>query len=329
MDDRSSRENPKTSTRGPRHLNVPASSQLEPTVALASEPPGSAMADYLELTKPRITTMVVVTTAAGYVLAADPRQWVVFLHVAIGTALVASSASALNQVIERRTDAQMRRTANRPIPAGRLEVTQALLFAVFLGVLGMAYLAVLVNPLTAALGAATLGLYTFVYTPMKRRSSLATLVGAIPGAVPPMMGCTAATGSLDALAWVLFGILFLWQMPHFLAIAWLYRSDYARGGFPLLTLGGEIGGRSAEERTAQQMMLYSAALIPVSLLPTVLGTSGWPYLVGALLLGGVFLAYSFAFGLAPDARSARRLLLVSVMYLPLVLGLMVTDRLLW
>ena len=270
--------------------------------------------------------MVVITTAAGYLLAAEPFAWMPLIHAALGTLLVASSASALNQVIERRTDAQMRRTAGRPIPTGRLGVTEALIFSVALGIAGMVYLALWVNPLTAALGASTLALYVFLYTPLKRHSSLATLVGAIPGAVPPMMGCTAATDRLDPLGWVLFGILFLWQMPHFLAIAWLYRSDYERGGFPLLTLGEAIGGRSAAERTAQQMMLYAAALIPVSLLPSVLGLLGWPYLVGALVAGAGFLAASFAFGMAPEARTARRLLLVSVLYLPVVLGLMVVDR---
>ena len=291
----------------------------------------SRWADFQALTKPRITQMVVVTAAAGFVLSTPHAiDWMVLLHTCLGTALVASSASILNQVIEHRTDARMRRTANRPIPAGRVSITQALGLAVALGVVGMLYLAVLSHPLAAALSASTLLLYVFVYTPMKRRSSLATIVGAVPGAVPPMIGCAAATGRIDPLAWVLFGILFLWQMPHFLAIAWIYRSDYARGGFPLLTLSEEKeGGITSAERTAQQMMLYAAALIPVSILPTVLGVSGWPYLLGAVVLGVVFLGCSFAFGFAQDARSARRLLLVSVLYLPLVLILMVADRMFW
>jgi len=283
--------------------------------------PSARWTDFLELTKPRITSMVALTTAAGYLLTAPrPIDWLVFVHALLGTALVASGASALNQVIERRTDAQMRRTANRPLPAGRLQPEAALLFGVTLSLLGVSYLAMLVNVLTAVVGAVTLGLYVCVYTPMKRVSSLSTLVGAVPGAMPPMMGCTAAGGVLGVEAWILFGILFFWQMPHFLAIAWLYRSDYERGGFPLLALGHLPG-----IRTARQMVLYSAALIPVSLLPTVLGFTGLTYFVGAAVLGLVFLAYSFGFGLAQNAPAARRLLLASVVYLPVVLLLMVAD----
>ncbi len=284
--------------------------------------PGSQWADFMELTKPRITLMVVLTTATGYMLAAPgPVVWELLIHAVIGTGLVASGASTLNQVIERRTDAQMRRTANRPIPAGRLAAEKALAFGAALATVGVAYLALLVNGLTATIGALTLASYVLVYTPMKRKSSLATIVGAIPGAAPPMMGCTAATGALGPLAWVLFGILFLWQMPHFLAIAWIYRSDYERGGFPLLTLGPLPG-----PRTARQMMLYAAALIPVSLLPSALGISGLPYFIGALVLGLIFFGYCFAFSLAQDSRAARRLLLASVVYLPIVLILMVADQ---
>jgi heme o synthase len=283
--------------------------------------PSARWTDFLELTKPRITTMVVLTTATGFLLTAPrPIAWVVLIHALLGTALVASGASTLNQVIERRTDARMRRTANRPLPAGRLQTETALLFGVTVSLLGISYLAFLVNVLTAVVGAATLVLYVCVYTPMKRYSSLSTLVGAVPGAMPPMMGCTAASGVLGAEAWILFAILFFWQMPHFLAIAWLYRSDYERGGFPLLALGHLPG-----IRTARQMVLYSAALIPVSLLPTVLGFTGLTYFIGAAILGLVFLAYSFGFGLSQDAPAARRLLLASVVYLPVVLLLMVAD----
>jgi protoheme IX farnesyltransferase len=284
--------------------------------------------DFVELTKPRITSMVVLTAAVGFWLGAPrPVPWLVLLHTALGTALLSSGASTLNQVIEQETDARMRRTANRPLPSGRVGRLPALAFGVVLSVLGMAWLILGVNMLTAVLGALTLVLYVFVYTPMKRRSSLATLVGAVPGAMPPMMGATGATGTLDWLAWTLFGILFLWQMPHFLAIAWLYRSDYARGGFPLLTLGDPSEVWNPGDRTARQMVLYAAALLPVSVLPSIFGVTGHWYLVGALLLGLVFLGYSLAFGFAQNARSARRLLLVSVLYLPAVLLLMVADRL--
>jgi protoheme IX farnesyltransferase len=266
--------------------------------------------------------MVVLTTAAGFLLAAPrPLPWVLLWHALLGTALVASGASALNQVVERHTDARMRRTANRPLQAGRLEVNRALTFGLMISIVGVVYLALLVNWLTALLGALTLGSYVFIYTPLKRRSSLSTLVGAIPGAAPPVMGCAAATGRLDLLAGILFAILFLWQMPHFLAIAWLYRSDYELGGFPMLTVGRLRGAR-----TARQMMLYAGALIPVSILPNVFGFSGLPYFVGALALGLVFLGYCVGFSRQHSARAARRLLLASVVYLPVVLLLMVADQ---
>ena len=279
-------------------------------------------ADFIELTKPRISLLVVLTTAAGYLLASPtPLDWLLLWHALLGTALVASGASALNQVVERHTDALMRRTANRPIPAGRLDVDKALFFGLMISLVGVVYLAFLVNWLTALLGAATLGSYVLIYTPLKRRSSLSTLVGAVPGAAPPVMGCAAATGELDLLAGILFAILFLWQMPHFLAIAWLYRSDYAQGGFPMLTVGRLRGAR-----TARQMILYAAALIPVSILPNVLGITGLPYFVGALSLGLVFLGYCIGFSRRHSARAARRLLLASVIYLPVVLLLMVADQ---
>ncbi len=282
----------------------------------------SQWTDFLELTKPRISLMVVLTTAAGFVLASPPPlDWVLLWHALLGTALVASGASALNQVVERHTDALMRRTANRPIPAGRLDVDKALLFGLMISIVGVAYLGILVNWLTALLGALTLGSYVLIYTPLKRRSSVSTLVGAVPGAAPPVMGCTAVTGELDLLAGILFAILFLWQMPHFLAIAWLYRSDYEQGGFPMLTVGHLRGAR-----TARQMVLYAAALIPVSILPNVFGFSGLPYFVGAVVLGVAFLGYCIGFSRQHSARAARRLLLASVVYLPLVLLLMVADQ---
>lgn len=282
----------------------------------------SPWSDFVELAKPRITLMVVLTTAVGFVLASpSPVSWLLLLHTVVGTALVASGASAFNMVIERQPDARMRRTAGRPLPSGRLRALPAALFALALSAVGVSYLALLVNGLTALLGTFTLVAYVAVYTPMKRVSSLATIVGAVPGAVPPMMGVTAAIGRTDELAWALFGLLFLWQMPHFLAIAWLYRSDYARGGFPMLSVLDPQG-----RRTARQMVLYAAALLPVSLLPSALGSVGMVYAAGALTAGVVFLAYSWAFAFEIGPRAARRVLLVSVMYLPVVLGLLVLDR---
>lgn len=277
---------------------------------------------FVELTKPRITLMVVITTLVGFlVVAPRPLDWLLLVHTLLGTALVAAGAATLNQYVERDTDARMRRTAKRPLPAGHLRPAPVLFFGVGIALVGMAYLSWQVNVLTALLGGFTLVKYVFVYTPMKLRSELNTLVGAVPGAVPPMMGVTAVTGSVDLLAWALFGILFFWQMPHFLAIAWLYRSDYGSGGFPMLTVADPSG-----LRTSRQMVLYAAALVPVSLLPSVLGAAGWIYLFGALIFGLVFLGYSAAFGFKLDMRSARRVLLISVAYLPIVLILMVLDR---
>jgi heme o synthase len=284
----------------------------------------SLASDLAELTKARITLMVVVTTAAGYLLAsAGAVDLIHLVHALVGTGLVAAGASVLNQVLERDVDALMRRTADRPIPAGRIDPDAALLFGVATAVVGLGYLALAVNLLTALLGAATLAAYIFIYTPMKRISSLATLIGAVPGAVPPMMGWTAARDSIDAGAWALFGILFLWQLPHFLAIAWMYRADYERGGFPMLPVLDPEGGR-----TARQMILYAAALVPVSLLPSALGLTGAVYFLGALALGLAFLGFAFAFDRARSGRAARHLLLVSVIYLPAILAVMLLDRVL-
>jgi protoheme IX farnesyltransferase len=236
---------------------------------------------------------------------------------------VAAGASVLNQVVERDTDALMRRTAERPLPAGRLDPDAALVLGVTLGVVGLFSLAIWVNLLTALVGAVALAGYVFVYTPLKRTSRLATLIGAVPGALPPVMGWTAARDSLEPGAWILFGILFLWQLPHFLAIAWLCREDYARAGFPMLPVV-EPDGRS----TGRQAILYAAALVPVSLLPAVIGLSGTAYFLGALVLGLTFLGFCVAFAQSFSTAAARRLLLASVLYLPAVLIVMLLDRIL-
>jgi protoheme IX farnesyltransferase len=234
--------------------------------------------DYLELTKPRVTTLVVLTTWLGYSTPGAPKSfsWGWWLTM-IGTWLVAAGASALNQYIERDLDAKMKRTLNRPLPAGRLEPGQALGFGVLLSIAGLFILQLGVNPLTAFLAVLSLASYLFLYTPMKTRTALCTLVGAIPGAIPPMMGWTAAHGSMAPQAWVLFGILFVWQLPHFLAIAWMYREDYARAGFPMLPVIDPDGGS-----TARMIILYSAVLIPVSLLPARMGLAGLSYVWGAI-----------------------------------------------
>ncbi len=278
--------------------------------------------DFVELAKPRITLMVVLTTAVGFLLASPaPFHLAVFLHALLGTALVASGASALNQVWEREHDARMRRTEHRPLPAGRVAPDQALLFGVLMAVVGMGELVAFVNPLTALLGGVTLAAYVFLYTPLKRVTSLATVIGAVPGALPPLMGWTAVRDGLDAGGWVLFAILFLWQMPHTLAIGWLYREDYARGGYPILPVVDASGAS-----TTRQAVLYGAALLPVSLLPSVLGLTGLVYLVGALILGIGLLGYCWEFARALSHSTARKLMMVSVLYLPAILLLMIFDR---
>lgn len=280
--------------------------------------------DLLGLTKSGITAMVAVSTAAGMLLARNgaspPALWV---HTLLGTALVAAAASALNQVVEREQDGLMRRTAQRPLPAGRLQPDVALLCAGVLGAVGLLELALGANLLAAALAAATLVGYVGVYTPLKRVSSLSTIVGAVPGAVPPMIGWAAMRGHLDPGAWALFALLFFWQMPHFLSIAWLYRADYARGGFPMLSVNDPDG-----LRTSRQALLYCAALVPVSLLPAAIGLAGGVYFFGALAAGAWFFATSAAFALDRSAGSAKRLMLVSVFYLPVVLTALAADRLL-
>ncbi len=282
----------------------------------------TALADLYELTKPGITGLVLVTTAVGFYLGArgglDP---VLLLNTLLGTGLLAGGTNALNQYAERRVDARMKRTKERPLPAGRLKPSAALFFSAGISVVGTLQLALAVNVLTAVLGAAALIIYIFAYTPLKRRTAWCTLVGAVPGAIPPMMGWAAATGELGALAWVLFGIVFFWQMPHFYAIGWLYRLDYARAGFPMLPVLDEEG-----TRTARQIILHTVALLLVSLLTTAMGLTGAVYFMGAVTLGVSFLALGLRLARDRSSLGARRLFLGSVVYLPLLLILMVVDK---
>ena len=293
---------------------------MQRSVALAGQ--AARVSDYVELTKPRITFMVVVSTVAGYYLGCDgPVPILGLLHTMIGTALIAAGASCLNQIIERESDAHMERTRSRPLPAGRLDLLPAASFGIALSFLGALLLFAAVNPLTAALGVLTLALYVAVYTPLKRLTSLCTIVGAVPGALPPVMGWTAARDSLSAEAWILFAILFFWQMPHFLAIAAAYRDDYARGGHVVLPVIDDDGSS-----TARQILLYCAALLPVSLLPTIVRLSGALYFWGALALGLAFLGFGLAAAADRTIPAARRLLRFSVVYLPVLLGLMTLDK---
>jgi len=278
--------------------------------------------DYLELTKPRVTLMVLITTLVGFYLGARGEvNALLLLHTLLGTALVAGGTSALNQYLERDIDAKMLRTKNRPLPAGRLTPRQALIFASSIALAGLAHLALAVNLLTAALAALTLIGYAFIYTPLKPKTSLSTLAGAIPGALPPMGGWAAARNDLGIEAWVLFAILFLWQLPHVLAISWLYSEDYKRGGFPLLPVLDPQG-----QSASRQIISNCLALLPVSLLPSLIGLAGAVYFVGALILGVIFLGFGIVVAIEKDNLSARRLMLASLVYLPALLGLLTFDK---
>ena len=280
------------------------------------------LAAYVELTKPRITFLIVLTSAAGFALGSKGSlAYGTLFHALFGIALLSSGIATLNQYMERELDRRMRRTATRPLPAGKLTTRQAFVFGVVLTSLAEAYLAVFVNLLTADLGLAVVVGYLLGYTPLKTRTSLSTVVGAFPGAMPPLMGWTAAAGALSWEAAALFAILFVWQFPHFLAIAWMYREDYARAGIRMLPVVEPEGRRM----TAQQIVVWTLLLVPISLFPVLLGTSGSLYLYGALVLGILFVAASFRMALASTRQNARRLLLASVLYLPLLFGLMVIN----
>ncbi|MEK6335769.1 MAG: heme o synthase [Acidobacteriota bacterium] len=280
------------------------------------------VAAYVELTKPRITFLIVLTSAAGFALGSRGAvNYVVFAHAMIGIALLSSGIATLNQFMERDLDRLMRRTADRPLPSGRLLPFEALWFGIVLTATAELYLALSVNVLTAALGLTVIAGYLFLYTPLKTRTTLSTAIGAFPGAMPPLIGWAAARGEVDISAWVLFAILFLWQFPHFLAIAWMYREDYGRAGIRMLPVV-EPDGRV----TGQQIITYALMLVPVSLLPAILGISGRVYLFAALVLGLLFLASSVRAAISKSNQHARQLLLASVLYLPLLFGVMVLDR---
>lgn len=280
---------------------------------------------YVELTKPRITWLILMSTAVGFIfgLSAAPAglSWITLAHVLCGTALIASGTAALNQWFEAEADARMERTRRRPIPSGRVRRGPALAFAVALSMLGFAQLTWLVNPLTGFLGLFTLITYISIYTPMKQRTPHATTIGAIPGAMPPLIGYAASAGSLDWAAAALFTILFVWQFPHFYAIAWMYREDYGRAGIRMLPVVEPDGGS-----TARRILAFLFVLIPVSLAPTLLGMTGFVYLAGALALGLYFLNSGWKVFRDRSLPHARGVLLASVVYLPVLYGLMLLDR---
>lgn len=308
---------------------------LVTTTVSASSAPASTMeastlrqailgriSDYSILTKPRIAVLVLLTVTAGFTLASAER-WnsQLLMHALFGITLVAGASASLNQFVERHSDGRMRRTANRPLPAGRLSPTEVLLFGIIVGGTGVLYLAVFVNLLTSALALLTLLLYAAVYTPLKRSSTLSTAVGAIPGALPPVLGWAAANDSLGVGAFGLFGILFLWQFPHFLAIGWIYRDDYARAGLKMLPLDGK-----APRVVGVLTVGYSLALLPLSLHPSLCGLAGAGYGVVAVILGLGYVAASLRFAFAESTHTARGLLWASLAYLPLLLSYLVWDH---
>jgi protoheme IX farnesyltransferase len=277
---------------------------------------------YLELTKPRITLLVLITTLAGFYLSSHGSlNLLLLINALIGTALTAAGASALNMVMERDSDSLMRRTQNRPLPSGRLVPIDAAFFGALLASCGVLYLGISVNLLTAILAILTLCGYLFLYTPLKRKTSLSTWIGAVPGALPTLMGWAAARGEITFEAWILFSILYLWQLPHFLSLAWLYREDYARAGFPMLPVLDPDG-----TTTSRHVTLCCLTLLPITLIPFLLGLAGIPYFIGALALGLVFLGYGISLAVYKSTVSAKRLFRISIIYLPILLTLLMISK---
>jgi protoheme IX farnesyltransferase len=281
------------------------------------------LAAYLELTKPRIAFMLVLTSAAGFYLGTpESFEIVLFVNAMIGIALLAFGVATLNQFLERRTDALMERTAGRPLPTSKISPNEALIFGIAQCATAELYLWILVNGLTAVLGLTVIVGYVLLYTPLKTRTTASTAIGAIPGAMPPLMGWTAAADQINLAAWTLFTLLFLWQFPHFLAIAWMYKEQYARAGILMLPVV-ERDGRV----TARQIVIFTLMLLPLSVTPYFLGLSGVFYLIGSVILGAWFLRASIEMARAKTVAKARKLLLVSVLYLPLIFLLMVINKL--
>ena len=282
----------------------------------------TSFAVFSDLIKMRLTSLVLMTTAVGfYVGIRGAMDWMLLFHTLFGTALVAGGAAALNQLIEREHDAKMTRTEDRPLPSGRLQPETVLVGGALAAGVGLAYLAWKVNLLTSILGIVTLTSYLFLYTPLKRITSLNTIIGAVPGALPPLMGWTAARDQINIEGWSLFAILFFWQLPHFLAIAWMYKEDYARAGFAMLPVIDPDG-----VRTGKQAVSHTLGLLSVSLFPVLFRLVGWYYCAGAIILGAIFLVAAIRFSRQMTRDHARRLFFASIIYLPLLLGLMVFDK---
>lgn len=305
---------------------LPASNNAMKATAQTLSQPLTAekgwVAVYADLFKARLTFLVLLTTLVGFYLGfRGPVNYLLMLHTLLGTALLAAGASALNQLLERDYDAKMRRTQDRPLPSGRLQPETVLLIGAASAALGLIYLALAVNLTTSMIGAFCLVSYVFIYTPLKRVTWLNTVIGAVPGALPPLMGWTAARGEMSIEGWALFAILAFWQLPHFLAIAWIYREEYARAGFKMLPVIDPQG-----HRTGRQAVSHTMGLLPVSLAPFLFHLTGPVYLVGALVLGSIFLWFAIQFSRHLTIQRARQLFYVSILYLPLLLVLMVLDK---
>ncbi len=280
------------------------------------------LASYWKITKPEVNFLVLMSALVGFYLGSTGRlSWALLLNTLLGTFLVASGTATLNEYMERDWDAQMRRTTRRPLPSGKLRPVEALMFGVIVSMLGAVILAWKVNLLASFLAIVTLVFYLVVYTPLKRRTVFCTFVGAVPGAIPPLIGWAAARGSLSAEAWVLYFILFLWQFPHFMAIAWIYRRDYARAGYRMLPPGDSEG-----RMMALQVGMFSLLLVPVTIIPALMGDVGHSYILGAVVLGILFLYYALRLASGRSNALARRVLMASIIYLPLVYALMMVSK---
>jgi protoheme IX farnesyltransferase len=297
-------------------------SQNDVAASVSNRSRNRLAADYAELVKARLTLLVLLTTAVGYYMGASgPMDYSGFFHVVFGTAAAAAGAAALNQWWERKADALMQRTKTRPVPDGRMRPMEALVVGSLLSVFGVVYLAIACNALSAGLAAVTVLIYIFAYTPLKRISNFNTLVGAVPGALPPLIGWTAARGTIDAGAWTLFAILFFWQLPHFFAIGWMYRDDYARAGFQMIS-NDDRGG----ERSASQSVFFSILLLVIAGLPAFVAMTTPVYLIIELVLGGAFVAVAMRFLRIRTPAAARLLFIASILYLPLLLGALVLTK---
>jgi heme o synthase len=302
-------------------MNMESAAHIIPPIERPSFDWRQLLRDFYDLSKPGIGFYSLITTAAAFWLASTEINISLLIHTVLATGLVTCGGGALNQVIEVEADGQMRRTENRPLPSGRMPLMIGLAFGVATSIAGVIYMLIFVGSLAAILSIATLAGYLFVYTPLKKKTHLSTLIGAFPGAFPILIGWVAVRGSIDMRGWTLFAILFLWQIPHFLAIAWMYRKDYARAGFPMLTVIDPEGSR-----TSFQVLSYVLALIPVSLLPTLLHMTGPIYFVGALVLGIGFAVAGIRTAALRSNAAAKQLLFASIIYLPVLLALMVFDK---